>query len=88
MNIMTWLNLVDLLVCLVVILSAIGAAVHRNLLAATVFAGVVSLAISFLFLRLAAPDVAMTEAAIGAGLSTVIFLIAVRRTEEVEGKGQ
>jgi|AMFO01.1.fsa_nt_gi Predicted subunit of the Multisubunit Na+/H+ antiporter len=88
MSILTWLNLVDLLICLVVILAAVGAAVHRNLLAAVVFAGVVSLAISFLFLRLAAPDVAMTEAAIGAGLSTVIFLIAVRRTEEVERRGE
>jgi len=85
MNIISWLNIVDLLVSAVVIIAAIGAAVHRNLLAAVVFAGVVSLAISFLFLRLAAPDVAMTEAAIGAGLSTVIFLIAVRRTEETEG---
>ena len=62
-----------------VIAAAIGVALHRNLLAAVVFAGVASLAVSFLFLRLAAPDVAMTEAAIGAGLSTVIFVIAVRR---------
>jgi energy-converting hydrogenase B subunit D len=44
----------------------------------------VSLMVSFLFLRMNAPDVAMTEAAIGAGLSTVIFLIAIRRTEEDE----
>ncbi|MGO4834718.1 Na(+)/H(+) antiporter subunit B [Rhizobiaceae sp. 2RAB30] len=29
---------------------------------------------------LAAPDVAMAEAAIGSGLSTLIFLYAIRRT--------
>jgi len=85
MNVFTWINLVDLLVCAVILIAAVGAAVHRNLLSAVVFAGVASLAVSFLFLRLSAPDVAMTEAAIGAGLSTVIFLIAVRRTEETEG---
>ncbi len=85
-DILTLMNLVDLLICLVVIVSAVGMALHRNLLAAVVFAGVASLAVSYLFLRLAAPDVAMTEAAIGAGLSTVIFLIAVRRTREREGE--
>ncbi len=84
MNVLSFLNLVDLLVCAVVLIAAGGAALHRNLLSAVVFAGVASLAVSFLFLRLAAPDVAMTEAAIGAGLSTVIFLIAVRRTQETE----
>jgi uncharacterized MnhB-related membrane protein len=85
-DILTLMNLVDLLICLVVIVSAVGMALHRNLLAAVVFAGVASLAVSYLFLRLAAPDVAMTEAAIGAGLSTVIFLIAVRRTRERAGE--
>ena len=76
--------LIDVVVCLLAILAAAWAIFARNLVSAVVLAGVVSLAVSYLFLRLAAPDVAMTEAAIGAGLSTVIFLIAVRRTEEEE----
>lgn len=33
------------------------------------------------YLRMHAPDVAMTEAALGAGLSTLVFLIAIRKTE-------
>ncbi len=33
------------------------------------------------YLLLHAPDVAMTEAALGAGLSTLVFLIAIRKTE-------
>ena len=85
-NVLTLMNLVDLLICLLVVVSAVAVALSRNLLAAVVFAGVASLAVSYLFLRLAAPDVAMTEAAIGAGLSTVIFLIAVRKTRETEGE--
>ena len=85
-NVLTLMHLVDLLICLLVVVSAVGVALARNLLAAVIFAGVASLAVSYLFLRLAAPDVAMTEAAIGAGLSTVIFLIAVRKTRETEGE--
>jgi uncharacterized MnhB-related membrane protein len=37
------------------------------------------------FVLLAAPDVAMAEAAIGSGLVTFIFLYALRRTGNGEG---
>jgi uncharacterized MnhB-related membrane protein len=36
------------------------------------------------YLLLGAPDVAMTEASIGSGLSTLIFLYALRRTDGAE----
>jgi len=52
----------------------------RSIVSAIVAAGLVSLFASVIYVILAAPDVAMTEASIGAGLSTVIFLYAVRRT--------
>ncbi len=75
----------DLLICLVTVLAGVAAMRSRNLVSAAVMVGVVSLMVSYLFLRMSAPDVAMTEAAIGAGLSTLIFLIAIRRTKEEEG---
>ena len=75
----------DLLICLVTVLAGVAAMRSSNLVSAAVMVGVVSLMVSYLFLRMGAPDVAMTEAAIGAGLSTLIFLIAIRRTEEDEG---
>nr|VFK38874.1 MAG: Uncharacterized MnhB-related membrane protein [Candidatus Kentron sp. SD]VFK42112.1 MAG: Uncharacterized MnhB-related membrane protein [Candidatus Kentron sp. SD]VFK78946.1 MAG: Uncharacterized MnhB-related membrane protein [Candidatus Kentron sp. SD] len=42
-------------------------------------AGLVSLFASVLFLILAAPDVAMTEAAIGSGLTTFLFFFVLGR---------
>ena len=75
----------DLLICLVTVLAGVAAMRSSNLVSAAVMVGVVSLMVSYLFLRMGAPDVAMTEAAIGAGLSTLIFLIAIRRTREEEG---
>lgn len=42
-------------------------------------AGLVSLFASVLFLFLAAPDVAMTEAAIGSGLTTFLFFFVLGR---------
>ena len=61
--------------------AAFTAAIARNLVGAVIAAGAVSLLASVLFLALHAPDVAMAEAAIGAGLTTAIFLLAVRRTK-------
>lgn len=51
-------------------------------------AGLVSLIASVLFLVLAAPDVAMTEAAIGSGLTTFLFFFVLGRIRaESEAKG-
>ena len=76
--------LVDALICLAMVVTGIAAIFQRSLLSAVVMVGFVSLMVSYLFLRMDAPDVAMTEAAIAAGLTTVIFLIAIRRTEDTE----
>ena len=78
---------IDILVALAMVVAAVVAMLQRSLLSAVVLVGFVSLSASYLFLRMDAPDVAMVEAAIGAGLSTVIFLIAIRRTEDREELG-
>lgn len=76
--------LVDILVCAAMVVTGIAAIFQRSLLSAVIMVGFISLMVSYLFLRMDAPDVAMTEAAIAAGLTTVIFLIAIRRTEDSE----
>ena len=55
-------------------------AIHlKNLLSAIISAGVISLLASVIYLLLAAPDVAMTEAAIGSGLTTIIFIFTLKK---------
>jgi uncharacterized MnhB-related membrane protein len=69
-----------LLVLAVMMLSAaVLVLVVRNHLAAVAAASVVSLGLALLFALLHAPDVAMTEAAVGAGLSSLILALALRR---------
>jgi uncharacterized MnhB-related membrane protein len=74
------MTVLSITVCVVMLLAAVMAVHMKSLLGAIVSVGVVSLFASIIFLILGAPDVAMTEAAIGAGLSTVIFLLALGRT--------
>jgi uncharacterized MnhB-related membrane protein len=50
-------------------------------------AGLVSLVASVVFLIMASPDVAMTEAAIGSGLTTFLFFFVLGRVRAGENDG-
>ena len=52
----------------------------KDLLHAVIFLGIVSMCLAATFLALQAPDIAITEAAVNAGLSTLIYVIAIRKT--------
>lgn len=74
------LELLVILICGSILVSGVLAVWLENLTAAMVSAGLASLFAAISYVLLAAPDVAMAEAAIGSGLSTLIFLYAIRRT--------
>jgi energy-converting hydrogenase B subunit D len=74
------LELFAYLLCGGMLVSGILAVRLGSALAAAVSAGLVSLFASVCYVLLGAPDVAMTEASIGSGLSILIFLYAIRRT--------
>jgi energy-converting hydrogenase B subunit D len=58
---------------------------HKNLKIAIISAGVVGLFASIIYLLLAAPDVAMTEASIGSGLTTIIFFYVLNKIRRSDG---
>ena len=73
-----------ILLAILILASAVMAVVTKSIVSAIIAAGLVSLLASVGYLVLAAPDVAMTEAAIGSGLTTIIFfyvLNKVRRSD-------
>lgn len=70
---------------LAMLVMAVIAVVHKKLAVAVIAAGVVSLFASILYLLLAAPDVAMTEAAIGSGLTTIIFFYVLNKIRGKHG---
>jgi uncharacterized MnhB-related membrane protein len=78
------LELLIFLLCGSILASGLLAVFLNSLMAATVSAGLASLFAAVCYLLLAAPDVAMAEASIGAGLSTLIFLYAIRRTSDAK----
>lgn len=77
--------LILFIVLLIIMLgAAIYAVVQKDLLIAVIATGVISLVLSILFYLLQAPDVALTEAAIGVALTTIIFVITIRNTVRYE----
>ncbi|MCQ1537722.1 DUF4040 domain-containing protein [Methanocalculus taiwanensis] len=57
----------------------------KDLVSAAVAFGLFSFLLAIEFYLLQAPDVAIAEAAIGAGLTTAAFMIAIRGTTKKEG---
>jgi uncharacterized MnhB-related membrane protein len=57
---------------------------HKDLLISVIFIAIMSMLLSLEFYILRAPDVAIAEAAIGAGLSTAIYLVAINKTKRWE----
>lgn len=60
---------------------AVYTLVSRDLLHGIIALSAISLLSALLFYLLHAPDVAITEAAVGAGVSTVIFVGVIRYTD-------
>lgn len=71
---MTSEQLIDMVLLSLLAVTALSIARLRNLLAAAMLAGIFSLLGACWMLFLDAPDVAFTEAAVGAGISTVLVL--------------
>ena len=81
---MTYLVLIIGFLLLVLIGAAVYAVYQRDLLYAVIATGIISLVLTALFFILQAPDVALTEAAIGVALTTIIFIITIRNTKRFE----
>ncbi len=81
---MTALLLLQVLVLLGLIVTAVLVIVFKDLLSSAIALAAFSLLLSLEFYLLQAPDVAIAEAGIGAGLTTAIFIIAIRGTKRYE----
>jgi uncharacterized MnhB-related membrane protein len=71
---------IELIILVVVVISAIGALAVKDLLSAVILYGAYSFMLCLLWAIMGAVDVAFTEASVGAGISTVLFVAAVFRT--------
>ena len=72
MIIVEWLLLFFLIVC------AIAVSISKNLLNSVIIFMSYSLVMAVIWVLLRSPDLAITEAAVGAGVTSVLFFLALR----------
>ena len=68
-----------------VIVTALVTALLRDVLAVIIAFAAYSLGISIIWVLLQAPDVALTEAAVGAGAMTILLLVTIAQTVRTPG---
>jgi energy-converting hydrogenase B subunit D len=71
---------IEMIVLTMVVITALAAITVRDLLGAAILFGAYSFMMCLLWAIMGAVDVAFTEASVGAGISTVLFVAAVFRT--------
>jgi len=73
-------QLFDITLIALLIACAVAVIRTKDLLAAAIIFSAYSLVMCLIWQHRGAPDVAMTEAAVGAGVTTVLFIVTIART--------
>lgn len=85
---MTASTVFEVILLFFLVVCALAACLSRRLITTVaVFMGY-SLIMSVLWMLLQAPDLAITEAAVGAGITTVLFFVVLRRIGAVKKGGE
>ncbi len=75
----------ELLMLAFLVFCAIGTVCTKNLLASiVVFMGFSSI-MAVIWLLLQSPDLAITQAAVGAGIDTILFVVTLKRIHALKG---
>ena len=80
------ITILNILVILGLVVSAILAVHLENLLSAVIALGVTGVFCAAAFLVMHAPDVAISEAAVGAALTPIVFIVALRKMRGGDGQ--
>lgn len=79
MQIFIWLCLGFLVIC------AVAVSFSKNLLNSIIIFMSYSLVMSLIWIVLESPDLAITEAAVGAGVTSVLFFVTLKKIHAMKG---
>ena len=76
--------IINVLIVIFLIVCALAIGKIKDLIGAVILFSAYSLVMSILWLLLNSPDVAITEAAIGAGVTSILFFAVISKTKRYE----
>lgn len=78
------MNVFIVIVLIIMIIGSVAAAITKNILSAIIIFMVYTLMMSILWQKLNAPDLAITEVAVGTGITSILFLVTYRKIKVVK----
>lgn len=82
MNIFTYILMGFLIIC------AVSVTLSKKLLNSVLIFMSYSLIMSIIWMLLESPDLAITEAAVGAGVTSVLFFVTLKKIHAMEGEDE
>ena len=82
MTIVTQMMLLFLIVC------AIAVCLTRNLLTSVIIYMGYSMIMSIIWITLESPDLAITEAAVGAGVTSLLFFLTLKKIHAIDARNE
>ena len=76
------------LMLLFLIVCAIAVSVTRDLLTSVIIYMAYSLIMSVIWITLESPDLAITEAAVGAGVTSLLFFLALKKIHAIDARNE
>ncbi|NLO85217.1 MAG: DUF4040 domain-containing protein [Clostridiales bacterium] len=78
------MDLYNVIVLGFLLICAVATCLSRNLLVSVVIFMAYSLLMSIVWMLLQAPDLAITEAAVGAGVTSILFFITLKKIHAIK----
>lgn len=76
---------IQIMLLIFLVVSALAVSFYKNLMQAILIFMGYSTIMSIIWLFLESPDLAITEAAVGAGVTSVLFFLTLKKTHMLEG---
>ena len=80
------MEVLNVILLAVIVICAVAVSLTRELLSAVIIFMIQGLTMSVVWIMLQAPDLAITDAAVGTGISTVLMLAALKKIHFIQGK--
>ncbi len=83
------MDVFKLVLLIILVICALAVSLTKNLLSSIIVYMAYSLVMSVIWMLLESPDLAITEAAVGAGVTTILFFITLKKIHAIdEGESQ
>ncbi|HPA61447.1 MAG TPA: DUF4040 domain-containing protein [Clostridia bacterium] len=82
------MNFVHIALLGMLIICSLAVALTRNLLTSLIVYMAYSLIMAVIWMFLESPDLAITEAAVGAGITSVLFFVTLKKIHAIKGDSE